>query len=193
MSAQASTEESESVIGRVDVVGVGEIGENLEANGRDDDNDIDGNDFNYLEVHENEIVDEKDAVNNYVDNEKDKADDPDIDLVENENEVPEVEVAFIENCNVANLRKLPTDSGEQIRQSVANFAPPKGYEKLPLAKKDRSVIHQLGVVVVKSGQLGNPQLEMKNLKRYYCSMSFFRLKFRLNALCAVCFPAARRH
>ena len=105
MTAQASTEESESVIGRIDVVGVGEIrkNQNLEGNGRDDDNDIDGNDFNYLEERENEIVDENDAVNNNIDNEKDKAEELVIDLIanENENDIPEVEVAFIENFNAA--------------------------------------------------------------------------------------------
>ena len=140
MSAQPSTEESESVIGRIEVVGVGEIGdnENLEENGGDrenqeekengrdgddhNENDIDdGNDFN---LEEQEIVDEQ--VVDLIEN-------------ENENEIPEAEAAFIENFSPAS--KLPTDSEEQIRQSVAKFVPPKGYEKLPLAKKDRSVIH----------------------------------------------------
>ena len=69
-------------------------------------------------------------------NEEDKLDDSVIvDLIEYD---ALIDVAFIDNFNVAN--KVPTDSEEQIRQSATNFAPSKGYESLPLAKKDRSVI-----------------------------------------------------
>ena len=71
----------------------------------------------------------------------------------------------------SSIMRLPIDSEDQIRQSVASFLPLKGYDKLPLAKKDRSVIHQYGVVVVKSGQVGNPLFDVKILERYYCCLS----------------------
>ena len=132
----------------------------------------DPNDHNFdndLEEIVNEIIDERDNGNNEVNEENDHvdADEPiaDVDLVENE--IPDVE--FVDLFSAPG--KLLTDSEEQIRLSVTSFVPPKGYDRLPLAKKDRSVIHQYGVVIVRSGQIGNPQLDMKNLKRYYCCLS----------------------
>lgn len=154
---ETSNSSEKEVTCRVNSVGEMESGGSVV-----NDNHIDANDYNYLEDTENIVENNLDV--SVHENNKDKVDDPVIvDLIE---DVPDV--AFVDNFNTA--FKLPSDSEEQIRQSVANFTPADGFERLPLAKKDRSVIHQYGVVVVKTGQLGRPQLDIKNVKRFYCCL-----------------------